>query len=384
MQHYLVNARVYTPDTLIYPGTVVIEDARIVAVGPSPVLRPPSHAHVTDLEGHILTPGLVDVHIHGLLGHDVMGDGLAQVARTLPQYGVTAFAPTTLTYPWDEVLVRLARMAAVLAEGVAGAQPVGIHIEGPHLSPRRPGMANPEWMRPLTEEDWAAMQQAARGHIRLITFAPEEGEAARLIPRLRQEGVIPVIGHSDARYEDVAAWVRAGLRMATHTYNAMRGLHHREPGVVGAVMHHADIVAQLIADGYHVHPVAMAILLRIKGPDGVALISDAAPLAGLPPGEYTWGSYRVVVDGHTVRLRDGTLAGAYALLDTGVRTLVQQVGVPLAQALTTATRTPARALGLRKGEIRAGYDADLVVWTEDLRVLRTFVAGREVYRAPSQ
>lgn len=379
MTHWLINARVYTPYTCVAPATVVIEDGRIVAVGRSDALTPPSGARVTDLRGLWLTPGLIDVHIHGLLGHDVMGEGLVEVARHLPRFGVTAFLPTTLTLPWEEVLARLRRMAQLLDTPLPGAQALGIHVEGPHLSPKRPGMANPRWMRPLTESDWRALQEASCGRIRMLTFAPEEGEAATLIPRLRRDGVIPVIGHSDASFDQVIAWARVGLSMATHTFNAMRGFHHREPGVVGAVLSSPSIVAQIIADGYHVHPAAIALLLRVKGPERVALISDAAPLAGVPPGEYAWNAYRVVVDGQTVRLHDGTLAGAYALLDTGIRTMVHKSGLSFRDALITATATPARVLQVPKGVVRPGYDADLVVWTPDLEVVATLVKGQVVY-----
>ena len=379
--YYIVNAMVYTPYRQIAPGTVIVRDGRIVAVGPSAVLHPPSSARVINVEGAFVTPGLVDIHMHGLHGFDAMGEGLANVARLLPQYDVTAFVPTTLTFPWETVLERLRMMTDTYEQLREGAQPLGIHIEGPHLSPRRPGMANAEWMRPLSHEDWDTLQRVARGHIRMITFAPEEGEAASLIPRLRSEGVIPVIGHSDALFEQVGPWVKDGLCMATHTYNAMRGLHHREPGVLGAVMYYDTIIAQLIADGHHVHPAALDILIRVKGRERVALISDAAPLAGLPPGNYQWGSYPVVVDGETVRLPNGTLAGAYALLDTGVRTLITRVGLPPEDALVMAATTPARALGVLKGEIRPGFDADLVVWSQDWQPLYTFVRGRLAYQA---
>ena len=382
MEHYLTNARVYTPYTCLEAGTIVIANGQIAAVGNATTLPPPQGARVINLEGFWITPGLIDVHIHGLLGYDVMGEGLVEVCRLLPRFGVTAFVPTTLTLPWEETLARLRRMAQVMTHPLAGAQPLGIHIEGPHLSPKRPGMANPRWMRPLTFDDWRTMQRAAKGLIRLITFAPEEGDAASLISTLRAHGVIPVIGHSDARFEQVAAWVEEGLCMATHTFNAMRGLHHREPGVVGAVLHFSRIIAQLIADGYHVHRAAMKVLLQVKGPQGVALISDAAPLAGMPPGEYTWGAYHVVVDGRTVRLPDGTLAGAYALLDTGLRNLVELVGLSFQEALITATATPARALAIPKGVIRPGFDADLVVWTPDLRVVLTMIRGKVVYTSP--
>ena len=280
-------------------------------------------------------------------------------------------------------------MAEVLERPPSGAQCVGIHLEGPFLSPTRPGMATPDWFEPLTWESFQTFQQAARGHIRLLTFAPEVGEAMANIPRLVEAGVVPAIGHSSATFEQVAQAVQLGLSHATHTFNAMPPLHHREPGVLGAVMYFDRIVAQLIADGVHVHPAVMAILLRVKGVERVALVSDAAPLAGLPDGEYEWEHKSVFVractersrsDG-TCRLADGTLAGAHALLDTGVRNLVERVGLPLEQALVPATRVPAQVLGLRKGHLAPGYDADVVLLDSDLRPGLTLVRGETVFEA---
>lgn len=214
----------------------------------------------------------------------------------------------------------------------------------------------------------------------MITFAPECGEAMRVIPRLVEAGVVPVIGHSDATFEQAAAAVRLGLNHATHTFNAMRPLHHREPGVVGAVMHFDEVFAELVGDGIHVHPAAMDILLRVKGLDRVVLISDAAPLAGLPEGEYEWEHKPVLVSGGACTLADGTLAGAHALLDTGVRHLVDAVHLPLADALVPATQTPAASVRLnRKGRLAPGGDADVVLLDESLRPAMTFVEGERAW-----
>lgn len=375
----IINGNVYTPDQVLAAGTVLIEGEHITAVGLADVLTVPPGAEVIDADGMAVVPGFIDVHMHGLMGHDAMGPDLDQVIRDLPAFGVTAFLGTTLTLPRDETLAGLEAMAEVIDTPPLGAQCLGIHLEGPFLAPDRPGMATPDWFEPLTWENLQTFQQAARSHIRMLTFAPEVGEAMACIPRLIGAGVVPVIGHSDATFEQVAQAVRLGLAHATHTFNAMRPLHHREPGVVGAVMYFDEIVAQLIADGVHVHPAVMAILLRIKGVERVALVSDAAPLAGLPDGEYEWEHKSVFVRDGSCRLADGTLAGAHTLLDTGVRNLVNLVGLPLEQALVPATRVPARVLRLRKGHLAPGYDADVVLLDSDLRPALTLIKGEILF-----
>jgi N-acetylglucosamine-6-phosphate deacetylase len=376
----VVNGSVYTPDQVLAPGTVLIENGRIEAVGRADALPAPPEAEVIPAQGMAVVPGFIDVHMHGLLGHDAMGPGLSQVIRDLPVFGVTAFLGTTLTLPRDETLASLKAMAETLDAPPPGARCLGIHAEGTFLSPNRPGMATSEWFEPLNWERFEALQQAAGGHVRMITFAPEEDTAMDCIPCLIEAGVIPVIGHSDATFEQVAQAVRLGLAHATHTFNAMRPLHHREPGVVGAVMYFHEIVAELIADGLHVHPAVMAILLRVKGLERVALVSDASPLAGLPDGEYEWEHKPVFVRDGSCRLADGTIAGAHALLDAGVRNLVNLVGLPLEQALVPATCVPADVLGLRKGRLAAGYDADVVLLDEALRPALTIVGGEQVFR----
>jgi len=377
----IINGTVYTPDQIIAGGMVLIEGKRIKAVGRADALEVPSGAEVIRAQGLSVVPGFIDLHIHGLMGHDAMGPGLAQVIRDLPAFGVTAFLGTTLTLPREEVFAGLKQMATVLADPPPGARCLGIHLEGPHLAPTRPGMATRDWFEPLAWEGFQALQAAASGHIRMLTFAPEVGQAMGCIPRLIEAGVVPVIGHSDATFDQVAEAVRLGLGHATHTFNAMGPFHHREPGVVGAVMYFDQIVAQLVADGVHVHPAVMAILLRVKGVERVALVSDASPLAGLPEGEYEWGHKPVLVRDGSCRLADGTIAGAHALLDAGVRNLVRLVGLPLEQALVTATRVPAGVLGLRKGQLAPGYDADVVLLDGDYRPAFTMVEGEVVYRA---
>jgi N-acetylglucosamine-6-phosphate deacetylase len=233
----IINGTVYTPAEKIEAGVVLISGNKIQAVGRQGDVNLPAGAEIFDAGGLSIAPGFIDVHTHGVMGHDTMGKGLAEVISALLAYGVTSFVAGTLTYPRPEVQEGLREMAAILASPPAGANCLGIHLEGPHLSPKRPGMATVDWVYPLSGQDFAEYQEAAGGYIKMITFAPEEGEALEAIPALVAGGVVPVIGHSDATYEQVARAVALGLNHATHTYNAMRPLQHREPGVLGAVMH---------------------------------------------------------------------------------------------------------------------------------------------------
>ncbi len=375
------NGTVYTPAEKIEGGVVLIADGQIQAVGQQGQVPIPAEAEPFDAGGLSVAPGFIDVHTHGVLGYDNMGLGLAEVIPRLPAYGVTAFMATTLTYPRQEVLAALEQMAEVLSAPPKGAACLGIHIEGPHLSPKRPGMATAEWLYPLSTTDFQAYQQAAGGHIKMITFAPEEDGALEAIPALIRAGVVPVIGHSDATFEQVQKAVELGLNHATHTYNAMRPLLHREPGVVGAVMFFDQVYAELIADGVHIHPAAMEILLRVKGLDKVVLISDSAPLAGLPEGEYEWEHKPILVKGGRCQLPDGTLAGAHASLDSDVRNLVRLLGYPLEKALIPATRSAANSIGAQhKGRLESGCDADLVLLDDDIRPIATFVGGELVWK----
>ncbi len=360
---------------------MLISGNKIQAVGRQGQVNPPKDAEIFDAGGMSIAPGFIDVHTHGMMGHDTMGKGLAEVIPALPAYGVTSFLAGTLTYPRPEVMEGLREMAAILACPPAGANCLGIHLEGPHLSPKRPGMATADWVYPLSDLDFADYQQAAGGYIKMITFAPEEGQAMQAIPALVAGGVIPVIGHSDASYEQVAQAVKLGLNHATHTYNAMRPLQHREPGVLGAVMHLDQIYAELIADGVHVHPVAMDILIRVKGLEKVVLVSDSAPFAGLPEGEYEWERKPIFVKNGRCQLADGTLAGAYATLDAGVRNLVNLLGLSLEKALIPATRSAADSLGLpHKGRLEPGCDADIVLLDSEIRPAATFVGGNLAWK----
>ncbi|MDH7486445.1 MAG: N-acetylglucosamine-6-phosphate deacetylase [Anaerolineae bacterium] len=378
----IINGRVYTPEGVIEQGVVTVVGDKIAAAGETtPLLPDLTAAKVIDAAGLHVLPGLIDLHIHGLGGFDAMQGQVAEMAAELPRHGVTAFLPTTIAAPLAELAELLEGMAATIAARPPGARILGMHLEGPFLSPRQTGMMDARFLRPFRWEEFEPLQAASRGWLKMMTLAPEEGEALSAIPRLLEQGVLPSIGHSDATFEQVRAAVQQGLAHATHIYNAMHGFHHREPGVVGAVWYSDEVIAQVIADGVHVHPAALALLLRLKTPERVALISDAAPIAGLPPGEYTWGGKQVILEGQTCRSLDGRLAGSVALMDAGLRTLVQTVGLPLERALVMATAVPAGVLSLNKGALAPGRDADIVLLDDALQPQWTMIEGQVVYDA---
>ncbi|MDW8065027.1 MAG: N-acetylglucosamine-6-phosphate deacetylase [Anaerolineae bacterium] len=359
----IIHAELHTLFQRIEDGTVVFADGQISAIGPFREVRLPRRAERIDAQGRPVTPGLIDLHIHGVEGCDLFGEELTEAAQRLPRHGVTAFVPTTLTLPEEEILPRLQTMARVIETNPPGARILGIHIEGPHLSPKRPGMANPAWFRPLTPEAIPRYQAAASGRILLWTFAPEEGGAMQAISVLIAHGIIPVIGHSDATYDQAVEAIRRGARQVTHFFNAMRPFHHREPGLFTAALLDSRVIVQLIADGQHVHPAAIRLLFQVKGSSRVALISDAIPMAGLPPGRYTWLGYEVIVADGRCQTPEGALAGSVALMNEGLRVLIEEVGIDPLHAVRSATWTPAQALGLRTfGRLRPGAPADLVLW----------------------
>jgi len=377
----IVNGNIYTPNQIISDGVILVDQEKIIRVGSKNEIDIPQGTQIINLDGNIVTPGFIDVHTHGLMGYDVMGANLTDAIPLYPKFGITSFMATTLTLPRQEVVEALESMSKALNDPPKGANCLGFHVEGPHLSGDKPGMATSDWFYPLTRSDFDKFQKYAQGHIRMITFAPEVDNAKSVISYLVEQGVVPVIGHSNATFNEVEEAVTLGLSQATHTYNAMRALNHREPGTVGAVLFFDQIYAELIADGIHVHPAAMEILIRVKGIEKTVLISDSSPYGGMPEGEYEWEHKPLFVKDGVCRLVDGTIAGAHAQLDSGVRNLVNKLDMPLERALVPATKSPAASLGLKqKGQILEGYDADFTVLDKKLYPLKTIVGGELVWQ----
>lgn len=383
----LTGARVVTDDKVLEPGYVHVEGGRIAAVGEG---EPPADAlrwlPTVDLRGRWLVPGFVDLHVHGGGGGDFMApdpEAHRRAARFHARHGTTALLATTVTASPEALETAVQALAGSVGGDTGGARILGIHLEGPYLSVERRGAQNPRWIRDPDAAELARMLAVGAGSVLMVTLAPERPGALELVRRATAEGVVVAAGHTDATYDVIVRAVEAGLRHAIHTYNGMRGLHHREPGALGAVLDLAEVTCEVIADGLHVHPAAVRLLHRAKGTAGTVLVTDAVAPTGMPDGDYLLGDLPVRLAGGISELagQPGTLAGSTLTMDAAVRHAVAWLGVTLPEAVRMAASNPARVLGLegRLGRIAPGCLADMVALDEDLRVWGTMVGGRWVY-----
>ena len=382
--------RLYTPQEEIQNPLLFIEDGLISAVTSRAQTEIPSNATVVDLTkdfaGAILAPGFVNIHMHGGAGLDVMRASSAELPhlnKFLTTHGVTGYFPTTVAAPLDQTCAALERLAnAVEASPVSSngdavqARPLGIHLEGPFLSHKRRGVHPLQYLVEPTLAIFERLWQAARGKVRMMTIAPELPGALEVIAEAARRKVCVSIGHSDAELDAARAAVRAGARHATHTFNAMRPLDHRDPGILAEVLTDTRLTADIIADGIHVAPEVVQLFLHAKGIEGAVLITDATAAAGMPDGIYQLGPMQVEVkDGRCTM--DGKLAGSVLTMDSAVRNVTKFAGWSLQDAVRAATLNPAGAAGLAQaGKLVPGAEANLVVLSPDGKVRQTFARGR--------
>jgi N-acetylglucosamine-6-phosphate deacetylase len=380
---YIRDVTIFSPAHIFETAAVLIEDTRIVEMGPTDQVPLPAAAQVVEGEGLWLVPGFIDLQLNGAFGHDFTAnpETIGLVAAQLPRYGVTAFLPTIITAPLETIA---AAQTVVTQEKPAlgsGALPLGLHLEGPFPNPAKKGAHNPAHLRAPSLE--TITEWSPEKGVRLVTLAPELPGALPVIKALTRRGVVVSAGHSAATYEEALAGFAAGITYGTHIFNAMPSLQHRAPNLAGALLTYPRLTVGLIPDGIHVHPAMIELVWAAKAGTRLSLVSDAIAALGMPPGSYLIGDQTIIVSQQDSRLTDGTLAGSILSLDVALRNLITFTGCPLSDALATVTTTPATVLGLsdHRGQIAPGYLADLVLLTPELEVVLTIVAGEVVYEA---
>lgn len=381
----ITNGTVITPFKTIKNGVVVFKDGRIITVGQEKDVETPKEAKVIDASGGIVAPGFIDIHIHGGKGSDVMDasyEAINKLAKFEASHGTTAFLATTISAAHNDLLNAAKTVKVTMEKGTDGAEVLGIHLEGPYINPKKCGGQDSKYIRPPSVNEFREILKASNYAVRLVTLAPEVEGAKKLIVELRNFGITASIGHSNATYSEVVDAIKHGISHAAHTFNRMRGFDHREPGVVGAVLIHDELTAELICDYVHVHPAAMKLLTKVKDSSGVVLVTDAIRAAGMPDGKYKLGKRNVIVKNGVSRLESGGLAGSTLMMDKAVRNMVNLVGASLQEAVMRATINPAKVVGVdnRKGSLEQGMDADFVILDRDLNVCSTIVRGKMVHR----
>jgi N-acetylglucosamine-6-phosphate deacetylase len=392
----LSGADVVLPDRLLSAGTVVLDGDRIVDLSAGARAGGGPGVHF-DLPQHYIVPGFIDVHVHGVEGTDTLdgADAIRTIAARMPRFGVTAFCPTTIACapaPLRRMLgaVREARTAP--PPGSARVLPA--HLESNFINPEFNGAQPRECLRPprgggdegdFTGAEILAEIAAARPDVGIVTVASELDGALDLIRDLVSHGHHVSLGHSGASYEEAMAGIDAGARQATHLFNRMPPLGHRQPGLAGAVLEHEDVTAEVVCDGVHVHPSIVRVALAAKQTSRIMAITDGTAGSGLPPGTRTAIGGRPITVGDVARLEDGTIAGSVLTMDRAFATLVTAMGLSLTDAATVCATTPARALHLpRWGVIAEGAMADLVVLNRKLEVVHTFIGGTRVWSRDPQ
>jgi N-acetylglucosamine-6-phosphate deacetylase len=380
----IVNGNIVTENAVVSGGTIVLSGGRIESIRPASAAESAFDGETVDAKGGWVLPGFVDVHVHGGFGADFMDatqESLDTITRFHGGHGTTSIVATTLTGPREQLSDVLASVHEYRSKEMPYAQVVGVHLEGPFINVKWKGAQNPAYIVPPQKswlEEWNAQYP---GLIKQLTLAPETEGALELIRWLRQNGINAAAGHTDATYDQIQAAAEAGLNQAVHTFNAMTGLHHRNPGTVGAVLTDDRICAEIIADGHHVHPACIQLLTKVKTKRNLLLITDAMSAAGLDDGLYDLGGLAVNVKDGVATLKEGnSLAGSTLTMIEALRFVVQRVGVSVPEASRMASENPARQLGIfgETGSLAAGKQADVLIVSQDLQLERIWVKGRSM------
>lgn len=377
------RGRIFTPEMEIVEGTLVTSGSEIRSIGKSSETEVPSGAEVVDCSGKILAPGFVDLHLHGGGGNDFSNqEGLVATARFHASCGTTSMVPTL----GPDRIPGLKHQLSLLGQGYPKASEgplpeiLGLYLEGPFLSPGQGGAFDVDVLALPQEGLIDELAEASNRTLRMMALAPELPGGTELVREVRDKGIIPCLGHTNASYDQALLAISEGVRHTTHLFNAMSGFHHREPGAAMAALLHPDVSVEVIVDGHHLHPATVQMVYRIKGAERMILVSDAVPLSGSKGGSFRFGGQEVEIrDGAAVN-QEGHLAGSLLTLAEAVRMAVEWAGIPLMQALRMATLNPACLVQVenRKGRLFEGGDADLVVLSESLEIEAVYIGGRHV------
>ncbi|VTS42288.1 N-acetylglucosamine-6-phosphate deacetylase [Streptococcus porcinus] len=382
MTHYIKADCFYYPDHVKESGYLALNDGKFGKW----VSSAPADADIIDYSGYQIAPGLVDTHIHGFAGADVMdnsAEGLHKMSEGLLSTGVTSFLPTTLTSTFEH-LEKVSATIATVADKVKGAKIQGIYFEGPYFTEEYKGAQNPIYMKNPRLDEFEAWQKAANGLIKKIALAPERTGVADFVSTVTKKGVTVALGHSNGTYKEAKEIVDAGASVWIHAYNGMRGLTHREPGMVGAVYNIPNTYAELICDGHHVSPVACEILMKQKGHDHVAMITDCMRAGGSPDGDYMLGEFPVIVENGTARLKSsGNLAGSILKLIDAIKNVVSWGIASPEEAIRMATLVAATSVGIDHlcGQIKEGSAADFIVLDKSLELYATYLDGKKAFQS---
>ena len=376
----IVNGKLILKDRIVEGKALLYTD---VIEGIVDADKVPADAEIIDAAGKYVAPGLIDLHIHGYLGKDVC-DGSEESMRTICEgivkNGVTGFLPTTMTVDMQVIIKALETCRALKEESKTwnGTTILGVHAEGPFINTKKKGAQNPEYILVPSAE----FVKEYADIIKIISLAPEMDENFKEITRMRKEtDVIVSMGHTDADYDTAMASTNVGVRHATHLFNAMSPLAHRNPGVVGAALN-SDVTVELIVDTFHVNPALYNRVYKLKG-DKLCFITDCLPAGGLPEGEYTLGGQKFVSKGIECRLPDGTIAGSILALNKGVWNVYTNSDIPLYECVNCASLNPANAIGIgdKKGSLEVGKDADIIITDCEFNVEKTIIGGTVRYGA---
>lgn len=374
----LCNVQLLLPDRIVPSATVWIRDGKIERIESTLPSAAGEQYERIDGRGQWLMPGMIDVHIHGANGFDMM-DGtetsIQAVSRACAATGSTSFLATSVSSAIEDLLNMIRSVKRVVGQE-EGAKIAGIHLEGPYLNPKRKGMQNEQYLRHPDIGEMKEIFREAGSLIKMITIAPELPGGVELISFLKKQEVVVAVAHSDATYEEAKLAFTAGASHVTHCFNGMRPIHHRDPGLITAAFEEQHVSLQAIVDQVHLHPAIIRLMHRLKGAEGMVLITDALQAMGMGDGNYIFGGHQVTVSEGIARLEDGTLASSTVTMNEALR-LTVDTGISLTDAVQMASTTPANILGLRsKGKIEPGYDADLVLLDEQFQVVWTMIDGQ--------